>query len=104
MNKCVDKTGLDGYEDVTDLCKRLPPTGSGECISIKDYTGENFFGVWKKEPTSISELVSVLDLGAEGYRFEPKDFCHRFFVEEKSSFVVPRIRTGPLHSLLVKDS
>lgn len=45
MNKCVDKTGLDGYEDVTDLCKRLPPTGSGECISVKDYTGENFLGV-----------------------------------------------------------
>lgn len=39
MNKCVDKSRLKENTEVTDLCNRLPQSGSEECIPVRKYTG-----------------------------------------------------------------
>ena len=41
LSKCVDNTKLKSEGKVVkDLCNRLPPTDTGACISVRQYTSK----------------------------------------------------------------
>ena len=54
LSKCVDNTKLKSEGKVVkDLCNRLPPTDTGACISVRQYTSK----YWKPFKILIAKKI-----------------------------------------------